>query len=1178
MPAVPRPNPVVPSRAIRAWFFTIVLGLVAIPASAQEPSHWRFYSSLDGFPESWVADVTAGPSGRVFITHGDVATMSVYDGYRVSLLPSPGPNLTVREGPDGRLWALWPLTPEPQSYRGLQSFDGTRWTQHPVSIDGPFAQSRRDFLPWERGRVLVVTPDRVIEFDEASGNVRELLRADKAGLGAFLGCEAALKGGAWVAAARGLLHLGTTGHVEQSWTYPPGADGELRANIAEGVDGRVIVTMGRLQPATSAQRVVLVHGSAVRVLAERTESDHVTLAAWPGIDGSWWLASILRTSFELEEHREDQVQVVPRRGMLSAQWLNVAPDGVGGMWIATALGLVRHSPAPFRPPPSVPDPGSAAGAILETRRGELIVARDRHLLSSLDGIHWQTRPYLPDMNMRLYQPTGLAELPDGRIAVGTAPGLRFYNPATGGFETAPAPEGAVSAVIVGSTKAGGAWVLANPGSDGSWLETYGSPSAPVRIGGRPDWKTSWPRTVIEAASGEIYLVPDGRGIGRLRDGTLELLDAARGYPGRGAFAGAEVAPGRFWFGDRDSVLEFDGARWREIRRGLKSVRAILVARDGAIWVTSGSGLHRYRDGSWITFTAEDGLPDGGVNSMLEDRSGRLWVTTTGGLSLFHPDVDSDPPDTVIDRAANPREVPPGGEAHLSFSGSDRWEFTTTDRLLYSWRVDGGGWTPLQTETSATVLGLAAGRHIFEVRAVDRAGNVDPSPAALEFVVLRPWFLATGFLLGGLPVLLLLGGGIGLFVTRYLRLERLVDERTRELQEANVQVRREAEERRAAESRFHNAQKLEAVGRLAGGVAHDFNNLLTVITGCAELLGDDLPPEAPERSLVDEIGRAAGRATAMTRQLLAFGRHQVMRPETLDLNSVVQEISRMLRRLIGEDVSLEFTPVPDLWPVVADRGQIEQVLVNLAVNARDAMPGGGRLAIGLQNVIVDEERCRQHADARPGPCVRLSVSDTGMGMDPQIASRIFEPFFTTKDPGAGTGLGLSVVYGVVHGAGGWIAVDSAAGRGTTFDIYLPRGEEVRTAVAAEAPKSAAQRGAETVLVAEDEHAVRTVAATGLRRFGYTVIEATSAEDAEEQLAALGGRVHLLLTDIVMTGRSGLALAERVRRRWPAIRVLFMSGYANRASTGGDVFDGHAAFIQKPFTVESLVLKVRETLDR
>ncbi len=382
--------------------------------------------------------------------------------------------------------------------------------------------------------------------------------------------------------------------------------------------------------------------------------------------------------------------------------------------------------------------------------------------------------------------------------------------------------------------------------------------------------------------------------------------------------------------------------------------------------------------------------------------------------------------------------------------------------------------------------------------------------------------------------------------------------------------------RRLEEQFRQAQKMEAVGRLAGGVAHDFNNLLTVITSYSELLLGDLESTDPRREDLEEIRKAAAGAAGLTRQLLAFSRQQVLEPRVLDLNEIVSGAGKMLQRLIGEDVALVTVLAPDLGAVKADPGQLEQVIMNLAVNARDAMPQGGKLTIETTNVDLDVTYTMEHTAVSPGPYVLLTVSDTGVGMDEETQRRIFEPFFTTKQTGTGTGLGLATVYGIVKQSGGFIWVYSEPGHGTTFKIYLPRVDE---------PAEAEQRGTtpqyvhgtETVLLAEDAGPLRAVARQILKREGYTVLEAPDGKSALEGAAAHDGPIHLLITDVIMPEMSGRQLAERLKQQRPELKVLFVSGYTDDAIIRHGVLEPGIAFLQKPFSPELLARKVREVLD-
>jgi two-component system cell cycle sensor histidine kinase/response regulator CckA len=386
------------------------------------------------------------------------------------------------------------------------------------------------------------------------------------------------------------------------------------------------------------------------------------------------------------------------------------------------------------------------------------------------------------------------------------------------------------------------------------------------------------------------------------------------------------------------------------------------------------------------------------------------------------------------------------------------------------------------------------------------------------------------------------------------------------------------ERRALEAQIRQASKMDAVGRLASGVAHDFNNLLSVVLSYSEMLAEDLEEGHPVRVGLDEIRAAGVRGVDLTRQLLTFSRQQVLKPKVVDLFGIVSGVESMLRRLIGEDVELTANGHPALGKILVDPGQMEQLIVNLAVNARDAMPNGGRLIIETADVVLNEKEVSELTGVKSGPCVMLTVSDTGVGMDKTTQARMFEPFFTTKEPGKGTGLGLATVFEVVRQSGGAMLVESEPNKGTTFKIYLPTVDRsMRVSDAPAPPDLQTLRGSETILVVEDDDSVRTLARTILRRYGYNVLEAHGGGDALLVCEQHTATIHLVLTDLVMPRMSGRQLAERLLVLRPDMMALYMSGYTDDAIVRLGLLDSAIGFIQKPITPEPLTRKVREALD-
>jgi two-component system, cell cycle sensor histidine kinase and response regulator CckA len=393
----------------------------------------------------------------------------------------------------------------------------------------------------------------------------------------------------------------------------------------------------------------------------------------------------------------------------------------------------------------------------------------------------------------------------------------------------------------------------------------------------------------------------------------------------------------------------------------------------------------------------------------------------------------------------------------------------------------------------------------------------------------------------------------------------------------IHVVRDITEYKRMEAQLLQSQKMEAIGVLAGGVAHDFNNLLTVINGYTEMFLEDLPPDDPRHRDFKQISKAGQQAASLTSQLLAFSRKQILQPEILNINDILDETSKMLRRMIGEDIEIMVRTQPNLGLVNTDPGQVQQIILNLAVNARDAMPQGGKLTIETADVDFDEYYVMEHPLTKAGPYVMLAASDNGIGMDAATQTRIFDPFFTTKGIGKGTGLGLSTVYGIVKQSNGFIWVYSEPGKGTTFKIYLPRVEGKITKVAAENKLESDIHGFETVLVVEDEALVRSLACRILNDRGYYVLEASNGNEALRVAQEHVGEIHLILTDVVMPGMSGRELVSQLKEIRPNIKSLFISGYTDDAIVHHGILDSDVAFLQKPFTIEKLTHKVRAMIE-
>jgi len=385
------------------------------------------------------------------------------------------------------------------------------------------------------------------------------------------------------------------------------------------------------------------------------------------------------------------------------------------------------------------------------------------------------------------------------------------------------------------------------------------------------------------------------------------------------------------------------------------------------------------------------------------------------------------------------------------------------------------------------------------------------------------------------------------------------------------------DRTPLDDHLRQGQKMEAIGRLAGGVAHDFNNLITIISGYSDMLLESLPANDPSREMVGAIKKASERAAGLTRQLLAFSRKQVLKPRRVDLNTLIADFDTLLRRLVRENIVLTTTTTADPLPVLIDPGQIEQVVMNLVINSRDAMPHGGKLTVSTTRAEDVARRRASDADLPSGPYALLTVSDTGCGMDVETRAHLFEPFFTTKEPGKGTGLGLATVYGIVRQSGGRIDVQSAPGQGTTFRIALPLSTESPAPVAGTTQRASVIRGTETILLVEDEDGVRLLAREALRAAGYRVVEASHGVDALVRARQHHGPIHLVVTDVIMPHMGGPELVEKLNEMFPDVKTIYMSGYTDSTVIHEGVLSRSVAFLDKPFTGEELTQEVRRVLD-
>ena len=710
------------------------------------------------------------------------------------------------------------------------------------------------------------------------------------------------------------------------------------------------------------------------------------------------------------------------------------------------------------------------------------------------------------------------------------------------------------------------------GEAGAWRQMLTPPVKGVGI------------ATVVTEDGSVWL-GTSRGLYCLSDEVIEEVDLPWGLTGGGVTALCTDSRGRLWAGTKahGSYCQEDGGWSRLHSRHLprNHVMDLRCTDDGAIWAATHAGLCRLDVDQFRL--VQSWFRTEGVR-LRPSSDGSLWIHEFWNVIRFRPETT--PPVTWLNTAANTMARP--GPLVVAWDGRDPWRPGTQDEMTWSHRVDGGEWSPFSSDRQYTIEELGVGRHHLEVRARDSSFNIDPTPALTIVEIILPIWRRTWFLL-------LVGAFLGTVVLQTVRMSRR-DRRLREAKakaeaaeaakeqiEAEVLARIEVEEaHRELEAELIQSRKMEAMGQLAGGIAHDFNNILTAIWGNASELSHLLehgPYRDPQAILaLDGIHTAADRAAALTRQLLMVGRRQVVRPEVLDPNVVIEQMTTMLKRVLEEHVSLELLPGEGSGPILVDRSMFEQVIMNLVVNARDAMPGGGRIIVQTEGVVLGEKDVTRHPNSKPGAYFKLSVEDKGEGMSEETMERVFEPFFTTKPTGKGTGLGLSTVFAIARQCLGFVTVSSELGVGSRFEVCLPSSAGAPSKTPdSKTPASEVVGGSETILICEDDPTVREFVDRVLERYGYEVLTASSGEDALELATSYEGPIALLLTDVIMPGMNGRELAEAVRVCRPEIDVLYMSGHtedvlADRSELAKDI-----DLLQKPFTTKTLLDRVRANLE-
>jgi signal transduction histidine kinase/ligand-binding sensor domain-containing protein len=997
------------------------------------PVNWRAYRMADGLPESACVSVALAPQGKVLVRHPKSGSASELDGYTVSVIPAPGAgNGRVYQSPGGQLWAV--------VADGLQEFKDGHWLLHPVpEIAAEFrARPSRvidaiSLCPARQGVVIFLLPDRLLQFnaeDSDHPRTEALLTAAQTRLEGFSGMTLARDGGLWIAGERGLLKMaGPVRNLkrETEWhDYVPPGPLAIHNFQEPHEEAEGIVTA--LAEAAENSRKRLVHFDGQHWTTETVSVEGVR-HAWCSVDQTCWAV----TSNSLSSWPAGRGEAVESEESSVRQYYDVAVEPGGAFWLAASDGLVRYAPLTWRSPAPVREISALVHGLAGDEAGRLWFISGAKLHVLQDDRH---REYPLPASIPNNAPAirALFPLKDGTLFFEAGEQCFRFHSESGAFSAVRHGPPAGPVKPLGLLKDGRLCVQtlrAGAPEQQYSLEAFDGAGFQLLSVPPPDPSPGSSLSILFAAQNGDLWVSGERGTACYHEQKWRTFAATDRSSPESVVGFAELADGKIWCATADKVWAFDGRNWSAVRAGMDRINAFIGSRDGSLWVADESGLHRFFQGAWVENSTEEGLPGGGVREVCEDQRGRIWAGTTRGLSLYHPEADADPPRTYLQPlTGRERNIPAGGTITLTFSGEDKWKYTPRQRLLYSCRLDARDWSPFQEERQVSFTDLPAGKHYFQVRAMDRNCNIDPAPARLEFVVVLPWYkesrlVAIAF--AGLAVALFFAGLAfnrhRQLLRSYAEVEQKVAQRTRELEFANRQL-------------LHS-QKMNALGTLAAGIAHDFNNILSIVKGSAQIIEDNLDNPQKVRTRVDRIKTVVEQGAGIVKAMLGFSRDSGGQPALCDLNAVLDDTVKLLGDRFLREVQLTLERAPDLPEVPCSKDLVQQVLLNFIFNAAESLTH--RKQIILATRLMD--KLPASLVLAPAPAARyaaISVRDFGTGISPENLPRIFEPFFTTKALSVrrGTGLGLSMVYELAKKMETGLAVESVVDQGSTFTLILP----------------------------------------------------------------------------------------------------------------------------------------------
>jgi signal transduction histidine kinase/CheY-like chemotaxis protein len=1113
--------------------------------SQQLGPEWRFWTHSDGLAESSIRCVGSAPDGRIWLRHGAVGSMAVLDGYGIVRLPEMRADSIIDWGLRARAYGARNGEGWAVEAGQLRRFVSGRWIVEVAKTDAPGILVA---VPAGSQGVLVLFADRLALYQPTGHAWKVLKRQKETQLGDFLQMVPGFSQDFWITGTTGIARLKLPdGAGAGQWTERDTLGiGMREIGYPEPAGKQGVFFSGRV---TGSSRWAVGHWNVRQLsLVDTAQQDNVR--GWRGPDGEIWILAGA-TLYRLKDGKHVPVA---KSDALSGTTYDVLTEPGGGFWLATSEGLAHYSPPIWRTPAEVADVDAPVHSVMEDRQGRLWFAATEYLLE-LDGKVWR-RFRLPDgVRSHTIRTHCLGLLPDGRITLEVRRGdsdenVLLFDPVGGSFQPLRHPEGRTIGLTT-QRNDGTLWVVTKPGAR---VEIYDGKTFRTVADLSKFWNGDNIRCLLETGDGTLWIGGSG-GTAIWRDGVFHMLGPADGFTETGGFEFAQFPPGRILVGGRDKLLRFDGRRWSELRSGLDRVRTIAASRDGVLWVASGTGVNRRQHDEWIGNGEEEGLPSNIAYTVFQDSRGRVWAGCTRGLSLYHPDADRDAPRVGFAASGNTRQATPQGDIRILLSGADRWKLTQPDRLLYSYALDSGGWTPFVAEASATYHGLAPGNHVVQLRGMDRNGNAQAASGSFEFTVVPPWYRQSGFTLIAAACAAIIMALVLVAFANYRQRSRLI----LELNQA----------RWVAETASHHKS------RFLANMSHEIRTPMNAVMGMTELALEKAS-DSGQRECLETVQKSAHSLLALLNDILDFSKVEAGKMDLAVADFDVEQAVRNVLRTLDVRAKEKELPlglqvargVPRF--VSGDEQRLQQVLLNLVGNAiKFTVSGEIRVMVRLKS-----------GDLQP-VTLEFVVADTGVGVRYDKQQAIFAAFeqadgSTTRKYG-GTGLGLAISTKLVEMMHGriWIEspwLDAESGRTITGSAF----HFTAQFAAGKAPVSAEPAHAGPapenlrILLAEDNAVNRTLAVRVLERRGHSVLVATNGLEALEILAR--ERVDVVLMDIQMPEMDGFqataAIREREKTSGDHLPIVALTANAMQGDGERCLAHGMDAYLAKPFRIADL----------